>query len=153
MTQSSNQHQLPKWRVDALIAQSDKWSIYSTTVDLSGIRLVVLHKIYQQLVTFTYLPKNVISQVFRDVALRSGGRVTVFYCGPASMARVVMAQCKKFGFTFTKEISWTRNYFMKTKSKNKDLYGYTGQKLKKKNNNNTTLTTHSNLMWYVHWMT
>ncbi|KZS13399.1 Nadph oxidase-like protein [Daphnia magna] len=44
-------------------------------------------------------------EVFRDVALRSGGRVTVFYCGPASMARVVMAQCKKFGFTFTKEIS------------------------------------------------
>jgi DNA modification methylase len=77
----------------------------------------------------------------------------VFYCGPASMARVVMAQCKKFGFTFTKEISWTRNYFMKTKSKNKDLYGYTGQKLKKKNNNNTKLTTPSNLMWYVHWMT
>ncbi|EFX85024.1 hypothetical protein DAPPUDRAFT_1878, partial [Daphnia pulex] len=77
--------------------------IYSTTVDLSGIRLVVLHKIYRQLVTNTYLPKNVISQVFRDVALRSGGRVTVFYCGPASMARVVMAQCKKFGFTFTKE--------------------------------------------------
>ncbi|XP_057364897.1 NADPH oxidase 5-like [Daphnia carinata] len=44
-------------------------------------------------------------EVFRDVALRSGGQVTVFYCGPASMARVVMAQCKKFGFTFTKEIS------------------------------------------------
>lgn len=47
----------------------------------------------------------VASQVFREVALRSGGRVTVFYCGPASMARVVKAQCQRFGFTFTKEIS------------------------------------------------
>lgn len=44
-------------------------------------------------------------EVFREVAVRSGGHVTVFYCGPAAMARVVMLHCRKFGFTFTKEIS------------------------------------------------
>lgn len=44
-------------------------------------------------------------EVFSEVALRTGGRVTVFYCGPAAMGRVVMLHCRKFGFTFTKEIS------------------------------------------------
>ena len=43
-------------------------------------------------------------QVFEEVAIRSAGRVTVFYCGPRGMGNEIRIKCRKYGFTFTKEI-------------------------------------------------
>jgi len=43
--------------------------------------------------------------VFSEISSRSVGKVMVFYCGPAPMARVIQKKCKQFGFGFTKEIS------------------------------------------------
>ena len=44
-------------------------------------------------------------QVFSRVAARRRGHVTVFYCGPPAMGRVISAKCKQFGFGFSKELS------------------------------------------------
>lgn len=41
---------------------------------------------------------------FREIANQKKGRVTVFFCGPPQLARIIHSHCIPFGFAFKKEI-------------------------------------------------
>ncbi len=41
---------------------------------------------------------------FEEISRQKKGRVTVFFCGPSEMARVIHQNCNQFGFKFCKEI-------------------------------------------------
>ncbi|XP_075986113.1 NADPH oxidase [Anticarsia gemmatalis] len=43
-------------------------------------------------------------KVFKQLQEQHKGKVTVFYCGPPQLARVLRVKCDQFGFTFRKEV-------------------------------------------------
>ncbi|XP_045461304.1 NADPH oxidase 5 isoform X2 [Harmonia axyridis] len=43
-------------------------------------------------------------KVFKQILDQKKGKVTVFYCGPAQLARVLRVKCHQYGFSFRKEV-------------------------------------------------
>ncbi|XP_028167953.1 NADPH oxidase 5, partial [Ostrinia furnacalis] len=43
-------------------------------------------------------------KVFKQLQEQNKGKVTVFYCGPPQLARVLRVKCDQFGFNFRKEV-------------------------------------------------
>lgn len=43
-------------------------------------------------------------KVFKQLQEQNKGKVTVFYCGPPQLARILRVKCDQFGFTFRKEV-------------------------------------------------
>ncbi|KAG5871550.1 hypothetical protein JTB14_011317 [Gonioctena quinquepunctata] len=43
-------------------------------------------------------------KVFKQIADQKKGKVTVFYCGPPQLARILRVKCGQFGFDFRKEV-------------------------------------------------
>ncbi|CAL8130284.1 unnamed protein product [Orchesella dallaii] len=44
------------------------------------------------------------NKIFQIIADQKKGKVTVFYCGPPALARLLKIKCDEFGFTFRKGI-------------------------------------------------
>ncbi|XP_037302110.1 NADPH oxidase 5-like [Manduca sexta] len=43
-------------------------------------------------------------KVFKQLQEQNKGKVTVFYCGPPQLARILRVKCDQFGFNFRKEV-------------------------------------------------
>ncbi|CAB3225688.1 unnamed protein product, partial [Arctia plantaginis] len=43
-------------------------------------------------------------KVFKQLQEQNKGKVTVFYCGPPQLAKILRVKCDQFGFTFRKEV-------------------------------------------------
>jgi predicted ferric reductase len=43
-------------------------------------------------------------KVFQKLVDEDKGNVTIFYCGPPELSKVLKKKCNKFGFNFHKEI-------------------------------------------------
>ena len=44
------------------------------------------------------------NKVFTQIREQRKGRITVFYCGNPSLAKIVRTKCNEFGFIFRKEV-------------------------------------------------
>ncbi|KAJ8958729.1 hypothetical protein NQ318_016457 [Aromia moschata] len=42
-------------------------------------------------------------KVFKQILDQKKGKVTVFYCGPPQLARIIRMRCDQYGFSFRKE--------------------------------------------------
>lgn len=42
-------------------------------------------------------------KVFKHLQDQKKGKVTIFYCGPPQLARILRYKCDQFGFNFRKE--------------------------------------------------
>lgn len=42
-------------------------------------------------------------KVFKQLQDQKKGKVTIFYCGPPQLARILRYKCDQFGFSFRKE--------------------------------------------------
>ncbi|KAG0728255.1 NADPH oxidase 5 [Chionoecetes opilio] len=43
-------------------------------------------------------------KVFKQLCNQQKGKITVFYCGPPTLARTLRYKCDEYGFDFRKEI-------------------------------------------------
>lgn len=43
-------------------------------------------------------------KVFKQLVAQKKGKVTVFYCGPPQLARLLRVKCDQYGFSFRKEV-------------------------------------------------
>jgi hypothetical protein len=43
-------------------------------------------------------------KVFKQLLDQQKGKVTVFYCGPPQLGRILRVKCDQFGFSFRKEV-------------------------------------------------
>ncbi|KAJ8982927.1 hypothetical protein NQ317_004583 [Molorchus minor] len=46
-------------------------------------------------------------KVFKQIMVQKKGKVTVFYCGPPQLARIIRMKCDQYGFSFRKEVDQT----------------------------------------------
>lgn len=85
--------------------------VYKISVKLDFISTLILFICKQEkrdlitgLKTRTNAGRPNWDKVFQQLQEQHKGKVTVFYCGPPQLARVLRVKCDQFGFSFRKEV-------------------------------------------------